>query len=61
MNSCSNWSKKRPAKSWTDTQTANKQTDRIQPIPSNSEDVFWTVKTQIPVAKASKTCPQNDL
>ena len=43
-----------------DTQ-ADKQTDRIQPIPSNSEDVFWTVKTQIPVAKASKTCPQNDL
>ena len=39
---------------------ANTQTDRIQPIPSSSEDVFWTVKTQIPVAKASKTCPQID-
>ena len=22
--------------------------------------MFWTVKTQIPVANASKTCPQND-
>ena len=36
-------------------------TDRIQPILSSSGDGFWTVKTQIPVANASKTCPQNDL
>ena len=40
---------------------ADTQTDRIEPILSSSEDMFWTVKTQIPVAKASKSCPQNDL
>ena len=38
----------------------NTQTDRIRPILSCSGDVFWTVKTQIPVAKRSKTCPQNN-
>ena len=38
-------------------QHARTQTDRIEPILSSSADVFWTVKTQIPVAKASKTCP----
>ena len=41
-------------------QTDNTQTDRIRPILSCSGDVFWTVKTQIPVAKRSKTCPQNN-
>ena len=39
----------------------DKQTDRIWPILSSSGDVFWTAKSQIPVADASKTCPQNDL
>ena len=37
------------------------QTDRIEPILSSSEDVFLAVETQIPFAKTSKTCPQNDL
>ena len=44
----------------THTQT-DKQTDRIQPILSISGHGFWTVQTQIPVANASKTRPQNDL
>ena len=36
------------------------QTDKIGPILSSSGPVFWTVKTQIPVANASKTCPENN-
>ena len=40
---------------------ARRQTDRIRPISSSAVAMFWTVKTQIPVANASKTCPQNDL
>ena len=44
-------------KKGTDTQT-RKQTDRIRPILSISGDRFWTAKTQIPVANASKTCPK---
>ena len=59
LNSCSNWSKKRPEKG-ANTQT-NTQTDRLRPIRSSSGVVFWTAKSQIPVADASKTCPQNDL
>ena len=43
----------------TDRQT-DTQTDRIQPISSSAMTMFWTVQTQIPVANASKTCPQND-
>ena len=42
-------------------QQTNRQTDRIRPISSSAVAMFWTVKTQIPVANASKTCPQNDL
>ena len=38
----------------------NRETDRIQPISSSAVTMFWTVQTQIPVANASKTCPQND-
>ena len=39
---------------------ADRHTDRIQPISSSAVAMFWTVQTQIPVANASKTCPQND-
>ena len=37
------------------------QTDRIGPIWSSSGTMFWTAKTQIPVANTSKSCPQNRL
>ena len=60
MNSVKNRSKKWPAKSSTKTH-ADKQTDRIGPIRSSSGTLFWTAKTQIPLADRSKTCPQNDL
>ena len=36
-------------------------TDRIGPIESISGTVFWTAKSQIPLADASKSCPQNRL
>ena len=37
------------------------QTDRIGPIRSSSGTMFWTGKTQIPLADGSKPRPQNDL
>ena len=37
------------------------QTDRIGPIESISGTVIWTAKSQIPLADASKRCPQNRL
>ena len=40
---------------------AHTQTDRIGPIESISGTVFWTAKSQIPLADASKSCPQNRL
>ena len=39
----------------------NRHTDRIGPIRDISGTVFWTAKTQIPLADASKSCPQNRL
>ena len=39
----------------------NTQTDRIEPIRSSSGIMFWTAKTQIPLADGSKPRPQNDL
>ena len=41
--------------------TDNRQTDRIEPIRSSSGIMFWTAKTQIPLADGSKPRPQNDL
>ena len=41
-------------------QTKITQTDRIRPIRSSSGVVFWTAKSQIPVADASKMCPENN-
>ena len=38
----------------------DRQTDRIRPIWSSSGVVFWTAKSQIPVADASKICPENN-
>ena len=55
MVSVQNRSKKCAAKSGT-----NKHTDRIRPIQSSSGTVFWTAKSQIPLADASKTCPENN-
>ena len=60
MNSVQNRSKNRPAKSGTHTH-AHRQTDRIGPIRSSSGTMFWTAKTQIPLADGSETHPQNDL
>ena len=40
---------------------ARRPTDRIGPIESISGTVFWTAKSQIPLADASKSCPQNRL
>ena len=57
MNSVQNRSKSGPAKR----QPSDVQTDRIGPIRSSSGTMFWTAKTQIPLADGSKTCPQNDL
>ena len=42
-------------------QTTHSQTDRLWPIQSSSGAVFWTAKSQIPLADVSKTCSQNDL
>ena len=36
------------------------QTDRIGPIWSSSGTVFWTAKSQIPVADTPKRCPENN-
>ena len=41
-------------------QHTNKSTDRIGPIWSSSGTVFWTAKSQIPLADASKRCPENN-
>ena len=60
MVSVQNRSKKCAAKSGTNRHT-HTQTDRIGPIQSSSGAVFWTAKSQIPLADASKTCPQNGL
>ena len=38
----------------------DKQTDRIGPIWSSSGTVFWTAKSQIPVADTPKRCPENN-
>ena len=38
----------------------NRQTDRIGPILSSSGTVFGPAKSQIPLADASKRCPENN-
>ena len=50
---------KRRSENAGDRQT-NKHTDRSGLILSSSGVVFWTAKSQIPVADASKRCPENN-
>ena len=51
--------KKGPGKQC-DIKQTNRQTDRIGPIWSSSGVAFWTAKSQIPLADASKRCPENN-
>ena len=43
-----------------DKHTHKHQTDRIGPIRRSSGVVFWTAKSPIPLADASKRCPENN-
>ena len=58
---CSKTTQKRACKKLNRQQRTDTQTDRIELIRSRSGTMFWTAKTQVPLAGGSKTCPQNDL
>ena len=52
--------KRVPENAHRDSKQTDRHTDRIGPILSSSGGVFGPAKSQIPLADASKRCPENN-